>query len=232
MNQKKEFCNDMIKLKNKKPTGIIKKIQQKILLTPTETVLIEWRSSYYYETETSRRRGGYSRTRCTYFAFQDNQYHNASYLRPDELTGRFLLSQEMEVYLVPIPDYFRFNTEYEFSLINMKTKNEITLKEKGIYFFGNRESALFLGKFSDSGEVKELGKTGYSSSYMTLDGLIPDWRVFFPCEIVQLKNLFTPYRKIIFQDEEIIQDEILQYSFDIKESEFRIVRDPKLALKF
>jgi hypothetical protein len=227
--------NNLTKESNKKTSGIIKKIQQTLTLDATETAFVEWRTSYHYETKSSSRRGGYNRSRTSYFVFKNNQWHkagtNPNDLRPDELTGRFFPSQEMEVFLIPIPEQFHNNNNNcSYSLINLKTKSEILLKNgMGFYFFGSRESALFLGK---SGEVKELGKTDYSSPYITLDGRIPDWRVFFPVEIVQLKDLFTPYRKIILQDEVIIQDEMFQYSFDVRKSEFRIVKDLKLALIF
>ena len=189
--------------------SIIKQIASQVQIDAGMRYVVRWETSYNYMTKTSRRRGGYNRTRTSIYFYDESGWSKDK--RVDSLTGTFCCVDDYEIWLVPIPDFFFDHPDYEFWVKNERKyqwKNKIYPVEKLKYcqYGGKKESAEYLANYSTKNKLRK-----YTLKDESFEGFgISSFDLFFPKK--SIVELYKPYMAIDFVDGEKTAESLHEYN--------------------
>ena len=189
--------------------SIIKQITSQIQIDAGCRYVVKWETSYNYTTKTSLRRGGYDRTRTSSYFYDESGWSKDK--RIDNLTGAFCGVDDYDIWLVPIPDFFFNNADYEFwvkETVACRIEKKIYSVEKLKYcqYNGTKESAEYLASFSTKN-----GPRKYTAKDKLFEGFgFCSFDLFFPKD--NIAKLYQPYTAIDFIDGEKIEESLHEYN--------------------
>lgn len=167
--------------------------QVKALLPNEKEVFVQWETSYNYTTKTSRRRGGYSRTRRSYFwvdKFGTPIKINAIKARVDELTGLYYESG-LHYWLVPIPSFW-MQHEHPIAVRcngGFPTEKSVQML-KYCEYFGTEESARTIASKGD-GEPILLDEESRRRFDISVGDCNVSWHLFFSAKPKNNSRVFV-----------------------------------------
>jgi hypothetical protein len=208
--------------------SIIKQIEPLIQVNDGMRYVVRWETSYNYTTKTSRRSGGYDRTRTSIYFYDESGWSKDK--RIDALTGKFCSVDDYEIWLVPIPDFFFDHSDYEFWVKDERKYqwgNKIYPVEKLKYcqYGGKKESAEYLASYNTKNKLRK-----YTLKDESFDGFgFCLFDLFFPQQ--SIAESYNPYTTIDFLDGEKTKESLHEYSPDKTRNKLVLVpKETQLSL--
>lgn len=199
------------------------KKQIKKMLPDRTSIFVRWETSYNYTTTTSARRGGYDRTRNTYYrinGFGDIQ--KVDHFGIDPLTGQSK-SDSAGIWIVGIPRQYLDSQKYKYYVKELFWGTESPVEDCECVYNGLESSARILATTGMT-YYKERNSLNYKKS--AIEGKTITWELFFPFQWRKQHWTEPPHNVVVIRDGNIVEEYEIEPEPESVQQKIILLKEP------